>query len=127
MNQRGFSIIEALIALAILSTVIASVIPIFISFSQANLQSQRRTEAIALSQIAVDGLRREPFTMWPESGTVHSQASDTGTEYNVKTSFCTNELPFCDSGARHTRVEVMKDGKTYYQVETVYTQFDVPE
>ncbi len=67
MNARGFSLIEALIALSILSVVLASVVPLFITFSRSNLDSQRRTEAIAVAQMVVDELRQQSFEQWPES------------------------------------------------------------
>ena len=124
MNRQGFSLVEAIIAMAILSVVLAAVAPLFISYSQTNMQSQRRTEAVAVAQMEMDGLRKKPFADWPASGSVHSSPGNQANNiYNIKTSYCTAELPFCDSGARHIRVEVMKDGRTYYQVETVYTQF----
>ena len=132
MKTRGFSLVEALIALSILSVVIASIAPLFITFSQTNLKSQRRTEAIAVAQIVVDELRQKPFNEWPASypDAASLGARSSGKEdnlYDTKILYCTDELPLCDSGARHTRVEVMKDGETYYQVETVYTQFDVAQ
>ncbi len=124
MKRQGFSLVEAIIAMAILSVVLAAIAPLFISYSQTNLQSQRRTEAVAIAQMEMDGLRKKPFANWPASGSVQSVPSgQSGNVYNVRTSYCTAELPYCDSGARHIKVEVIKDGRTYYQVETVYTQF----
>ena len=132
MNARGFSLIEALIALSILSVVLASVVPLFITFSRSNLDSQHRTEAIAVAQMVVDELRQQSFEQWPESwpdpdGVKSLSSGHEDTLYDARISYCTADLPLCGSGARHTRVEVVKDGKTYYQVETVYTQFDVPQ
>lgn len=122
-HSNGFSLIEALVAVSILSIALAAIAPIFISYAQVNRESQYKTQALALAQQIVDGLRQREFSEWPTSGRTEAVSSD-GTEYQTRVSYCTGSLTYCSDGARHLKVEVSKNDKIYYQVETVYTAFE---
>lgn len=122
-REAGFSLLEAVVAVAVFGVVLAAVIPAFIYYAQTNLNSQRRTEAVVAAQQIVDGLRQTDFSLWPASGTVTSLAGG-NTDYQATLTYCTGTLNLCNDGARHLRVEVSKGAKVYYRVETVYTTFN---
>lgn len=121
--RSGFSLLEAVVAVAIFGIALAAIVPAFIYYAQTNLASQRKTEAVVVAQRVVDGLRQTDFALWPASGTV-SAADAGGSNFQVALTYCTGSLTLCNDGARHLRVEVSQGGKVYYRVETVYTTFN---
>ena len=50
MNQRGFTLLESLIALALLSVTLVALIPTFQNFMDANTVSEERSNALAAAQ-----------------------------------------------------------------------------
>lgn len=121
-RTAGFSLIEALVAVSIFGVALAAIVPSFVFYSQTNLTSQRRTEATAIAQQVVDGLRQKDFAAWDASGKTYTLSAGGGS-YEAKLTYCTAALTLCNSGARHLKVEVNQNGKTYYEVETVFTAF----
>ncbi|MBS3933627.1 MAG: prepilin-type N-terminal cleavage/methylation domain-containing protein [Truepera sp.] len=119
---KGFTLIEAVIAVAILAIILASVIPAFVNYLNINTASEVRTGAVAVAQRLLDDLRA--VSAWPPSGTVTTVATGQRAYSAILThsQFCYGGR--CFSGARRVRVEVSYAGRTYYQVETVFTQLD---
>ena len=123
-RTSGFSLIEALVAVSILGIALAAVAPVFISFAQVNRENQYKTQALAVAQQTVDGLRQQKFTEWPASGDTQT-VTQSGTSYQRKVLWCVPPVStYCSDGSRHLKVEVSKNDKVYYQVETVYTTFE---
>lgn len=122
-RTAGFSLVEALVAVSIFGVALAAIVPSFVFFSRSNLSSQRRTEAAAIAQQVVDGLRQKDFATWDPSGESYTLSAGGG-DYKAELTYCTGTLTLCNSGARHLRVEVKQHGKTYYEVETVFTAFN---
>ena len=122
MNQRGFTILELLIALGIFSIVSSAMAPAFIGYLKFNTASEIRSEASSAAQQTLDELRVfDPATM-PSSGSDPVLALTVGLrQYDVTVSYCVNAT-YCTAASRHIQVEVAYSGKTVYQVETVYTQ-----
>ncbi|MBA2667278.1 MAG: prepilin-type N-terminal cleavage/methylation domain-containing protein [Trueperaceae bacterium] len=121
--QRGFTIIEAIIAVAVIGIIVVGVLPLFINYARINTESEFRTGAVTAAQQVMDRLRFEPFTGWVASGTVQSIDTDLRT-YDVTITYCTAELTLCQSGSRHVRLEVANSGRTYYTVESVFSRFE---
>lgn len=117
---QGLTLIEAVIALAILAVVMVGVIAGFASFSQANTRMELRSGAVAAAQQVLDELRTGGT--WPASMTVDSGLRT----YQVAINVCATGTSGCRSSAtaRHVRLEVSHEGTIHYEVETVYTQFD---
>ena len=125
MNQKGFTLAEALIAMGILGLAAIAILPAFITHLDANTRSERRSDAVTAVQATMEKLRlQDPSTM-PESGESAPQLFTVdGREYTVKTKYCErNEFcPPTSPGSRHLIVEVYYNGDKIYEVETVYTQ-----
>lgn len=119
---KGVTLIEAVVAVAILTIVLAGVIPAFVNYLSVNTSSEVRTGAVAVAQQLLDDLRA--VGSWPPSGTVVSVTTGRRTYSATLThsQFCDGGR--CFDGARRVRVEVSHAGRTYYQVETVFTQLE---
>lgn len=123
--QRGFTFIEAIVALVILGIALAAIVPAFTSYSKINTDSQARGEAVAVAQQVLDRLRKREFTEWPSQGA--SETISSGTQlYQAVVSWCTEGTTNCSTtpSARQVKVEVKRNDKVIYTVETVYTDFD---
>lgn len=123
-RSQGVGLIEVVFAIAVLGIVLGAISPLFANYAKINRESQYRTDAVAVAEQTLDGMRQKDFANWPAQG-VTTNVSTGGGTYQVKVTYCTgNVTSLCSEGARHTRVEVSRGGKTYYNVETVYTKFE---
>ena len=122
MNSRGFTLLEALVAMAILGIALAGLVPSFQSFMDANSLSEQRSNAVAAAQEVMEGLRQLDPSGLPSTGTSSVQAVTIGNhEYEVVANYCV-ETSYCSSAARHIVLEVSFAGKTVYTVESVFTR-----
>jgi type II secretory pathway pseudopilin PulG len=125
MNRQGLSIVEALIAIAIVGIALAALAPVFTSFSTTNRESERRGAAVAVSQQILDAMRQQRFSQWPINGEVRTIQTSLG-EFEVEYQYCTGEPPDCFSSpnTRQVRLIIRHNERIVYEVETVYTRFD---
>lgn len=125
MNRRGLSIIEALVALALISIALAALAPTFTSFSNTNRQSELRGGAIAVAQQILDTLRQQRFSEWPANGEIQTISSPLG-DFEVQFSYCQagSANCFASLNTRHIRLVIRRHERVIYEVETVYTRFD---
>ena len=123
LNERGFSLTEALVAVAILAMVAVGVLPAFMTHMDANSRNELRSGAISAAQERLEALRLVDPSGLPTSGSTDPQlVTVDGREFEVVTHYC-ERTEYCQSDAsRALRVEVRFDGRTIYDVETVYTQ-----
>jgi prepilin-type N-terminal cleavage/methylation domain-containing protein len=122
MKSRGFTLVEAVIALAILGITIAAVLPAFIDFLDANSLSEERSNAVAAAQQVMEELRQVDPGSLPSSGSSAVQTVTTGNhEYEVTAHYCRTPS-YCSTAGRHIVLEVNYGGKTVYTIETVYTR-----
>lgn len=122
-RAHGFTLIEAIIGLAILAVVVAGIVPAFMSYLRVNNQSDVRSGAVAAAESVLDGLRQTPIADWSASGTVQTAGGGDRT-FQVTVLYCTSSLPYCSGDARHVEAVVRYRGKVYYDVETVYTKLN---
>jgi prepilin-type N-terminal cleavage/methylation domain-containing protein len=122
VSERGFTLLEALIAMAILGIALAGMIPTFQSFMDANSFSEERSNAVAAGQVVMETLRQAEPSSLPSSGTSSAQAVTVGNhEYEVVATYC--QVPsYCTSAARHIVVEVSFAGDTVYTLESVFSR-----
>lgn len=123
-GQRGMSLVEALVALAILGITLTSILPAFTNQTQVNRRCQERSAAVVAAQQAMESLRFEDPQTMPDEGAMAPQLVTVGEmQFEVVTRFCVN-AEMCDADSRHLTVEVLSNGQKIYEVQTVYTQLD---
>jgi prepilin-type N-terminal cleavage/methylation domain-containing protein len=123
-RHGGFSLVEALVAIAIIGILLAAVVPAFVSNLRINTDNEIRTGAVAASQTVLDRLRVRPKGEWPESGGSLSVSSH-GRSFDVLVTY----EPFCQgvtcySGAEMIEVEVSYGSRSRYTVSSVFTTLD---
>lgn len=122
MTQRGFSLLECLVALAILGMILAGVVPAFFHYMDVNTRNELRTGAIAAAQEQMELTRGVDPQSMPSSGSAGPVFIDVGgREFEVLTTYCAN-AGYCGTDTRHVVVEVSFGGNTLYRTETVYTR-----
>jgi type IV pilus modification protein PilV len=122
MNHRGFTLIEVMIAMAILGIGLAAMAPLFLYHLQINNRSELQSGAVAVAQQVLDTLRlQNPLTLPSSGSTTPQNIVMGGRTYQATTTFCAITT-YCNAGSRHIQVEVKFRGKTLYTTDTVYTQ-----
>lgn len=129
MNTRGLSIVEVVIALVILTIVLAGLLPSFIGNLQINNRTELKGAAVVIAQRKLEQLRRQDLTKTTlgtqTTGPTTEIATENGREFSVNTTFC-RDVSRCIGSARQIVVEVFypkNSASKLYEVETVYTQF----
>jgi prepilin-type N-terminal cleavage/methylation domain-containing protein len=122
LNEKGFTLLEALIAMAILAIVLAGLVTNFQAFLDANSASEEMSNALAAAQQVIEEMRHvEPSTL-PESGTSAVEVVQVGDhEYEVVTHYCL-VADYCSAASRHIVIEVGFAGRTVYTIETVFSR-----
>jgi len=122
MAARGFSLVEALVGMAILGVALVGVLPSFVTALDANTISEERSDAVAAAQQVMEELRQTDPADLPDSGVSDVRLITVGSrEYEALTRYCT-EPDYCSAGSRHLVVEISFGGRTVYSVATVYTK-----
>lgn len=127
-KPAAFSLIEALVALAILAILLAFVIPSFVGFLQSNTDNEIRNQAAIVAQQQMDFWRQQAKgatgASIPISGTSPTQTvTQGGRSYSVVTVFCPDASQ-CSSDKRQLRVEVRLGTRQVYSLEAVYVIFN---
>ncbi len=120
-NQEGSSLLEALIAVAILVTTLVYIFGAMSSFTVLNSRNQTRTNAAFAARSRMEQLRYlDPATL-PATGSQTSAASVGAYQFTIVTQYC-SASSYCDSNTRHIIVSVKENGKPVFETETVLTQ-----
>ncbi len=120
-TQRGFTLMETIVALAITGIALAMVTPAFIVQAKSNLLSERKTQALEATQRAIDSVRTVSPSILPSSGSTSQTINVDNKNYVVTTTYCQNAA-LCSSVTRHLNFSSSLNGKTLYETETVFTQ-----
>jgi general secretion pathway protein I len=124
VNDSGFTLIEALVALAILGIAMVGVLPAFQTYKDANTLSEEHSNALAAGQTVMEALRQVQPASLPTSGSSTTQTVSAGEhDYEVVAHYCRESL-YCTATSRHIVVEVSFAGETIYELETVYTRLN---
>lgn len=125
MNARGFSLVESLVALALLSLVAVGLLPAIMAHVTTDTRNEIRTDAVSAAEQRMEALRLlDPDTM-PVAGPPDSETYAAGDRsYEIRTHYCLRAeyCPPTSPVSRHVTVEVYIQGEKIYDVETVYTQ-----
>ena len=117
--KSGFSLIEALFAMAIISIVIASIAPVFASYTNVNRQTEIRSDAMLVGERFLDDLRQMGINNWPASATVR-QTTVAGRTYDATLTYQLFNQNISNS-LTEVSVEVTLNGTTYFIAETIFT------
>lgn len=122
-QEKGFTLVEVLAALAIFGLLAAGMGPVFLQQLQQNRLAEIKTEAMGAAQVALDKLRiQDPATL-PATGNGTVQTITVGSHtFSVTPSYC-EVASFCSSPTvRHIRVRVTYKGQQVFTTQTVYSQ-----
>jgi type II secretory pathway pseudopilin PulG len=122
MNQKGFTVLEALLAMFLLGVVLTGLVPGFLTFLDTNTMSEENSDAVAAAQLVLERLRLQDPGALPSSGSTGPEIVNVGgREFEVLNHYCT-VADFCGTDSRHIRVEVTYGGETLFEIESVYTR-----
>jgi prepilin-type N-terminal cleavage/methylation domain-containing protein len=121
VRQEGFSLIESLVALAILAIVMGSLIPGFVYYSRTNTGMETRMEAVAAAQQVLDERRTVNPASMPSSGSTTRNVTIGNRTFTTRIRYCL-QSSYCGANTRHITVEVEYNGSQVYRTQTVYTQ-----
>ncbi len=121
MKGKGLTIVEVVVALAILGIILTFIVPSFVGYLQTNTQSEVRSQAVYLAQRELESLRLQDPSALPTSGQTERSESHGGRTFTLRRIYC-GQASLCGPGSRHIRIEVLWNGRTVYAAETVYTQ-----
>ena len=118
---EGSSLIEALIALAILATALVSTFNALASFSTMNKRNEARSNAAFAARAAIEELRYTDPESMPSTGTETSSVTVDPNNFVVTVTYCATSS-YCSEYTRHISVSVSEDGQVVFSTETVFTQ-----
>ena len=122
MSERGFTLLEGLLALAILGIALAGILPAFFGYMNVNTRNEVRTGAVAAAQEQMEALRFADPSALPTSGaTGPSYIGIDDREYELVSRYCIRP-EYCTANTRHVLVEVGFGGNVIYQTESVFTK-----
>ncbi len=120
-TERGFTVVESLVALSILGIALAGILPSFINLMHVNSKSEGSSDSVAAAQLVLERARRTDPASMPTSGSATEAVDVGGNAYDVVTTYCVlNE--FCTTASRHVTIEVYHGSSQVYDVEVVYTR-----
>lgn len=125
MKQSGFTIIEALMAVAVLGIIVAGIVPAYSHYSQLNTRSELKSSAAAMAQEQMEKMRRLDFSMWEASGHTETKSMG-GREFTMVVSHSQYKPDdgTTISGAKKIHTKISSGDRLIYEVTTIYTQLD---
>jgi prepilin-type N-terminal cleavage/methylation domain-containing protein len=124
MKERGLTLVETLVALALVGVAIGAILPAFTTQLGSNTRNEVRSEAVAAAEILLEELRGVDLGTLPTSGQSAPRLVQVGQRtYDVTVFYC-ETAAYCDPYSRHLRVEVQANGRKVFDAESVYTQFN---
>jgi prepilin-type N-terminal cleavage/methylation domain-containing protein len=124
-ENKGFTLIEVLVALVFFSIAMVGFQKSFIGIMKYNLNAEKETEAAAAAQTVLDELRTEDVKLMPSSGTASPEEIKVGKRfYEVVVKYCSDPSFCVGDNNRHLLVKVVHEGKEIYEVATVFTKLN---
>lgn len=115
------SLVEALIALALLGSSLVLILNSFAVLTRLNARSQTQSSAATVARTTLERLRAEDPSSLPSTGSASESVFFGNETFTVTTSFCNNP-DYCDANTRHVAVAVLKAGQDVFRAETVLAQ-----
>lgn len=121
-DDKGLTLVEALVSLLIFFVAAASIVPVFLNYTISTINNERRTGGIAVAQQVLDGLRQVDTTTLQATGTdTLADVSYLGKTYTPIVTYCQNAAFCANPDSRHITLQVFHNGNQIYQAETVFT------
>jgi len=121
MRDKGFSLLETVVALGLLSALLVAVLPSFFVMMHANTRNEERSAAVGAAQMMMEQLRQQEPASMPSSGSLPPQVVQIDRrDFEVVKRFCTTPQ-FCGADSRHVLIEVNYGGRKVFSAESVYT------
>lgn len=123
MNERGFTIIEVMVALGMFGIVSAMMATTMVQLQRANYENEVRSGAYAAAQLVLDDLRSQNIAELPTFGSSAVQnVVISGKTYAVTPSYCITASQCPSVNVRGIRVSVSHKNRVRYMVDTVYAR-----
>ena len=136
-QERGASIVEMMASMAMVSTAMAGVGTLMMSYQLQNIRNEIKSGAVIAGEQVLEQLRQCSVNTLPNSGTTTIPANNAPTTspcgstitpltfmgnkfYRAQITYCQNRS-YCDSSTRQVQVQVFYENASIFQVETVYT------
>ena len=131
MKRDGLTLLEVLVAMAILVIALVAVVPAFIGFLHVNTHSEVQTQAANLAQTYFEKYRLQDPSKMPPASTPYTTTSTSpatvtyeGRTFSVVTTYCA-DTSYCGPTSRDIKVTVSYDNQEVFSAETVYTKVHV--
>jgi len=120
-RQRGFTLMETVVALAITGIALGLVTPAFILNAKSNTLSEQKSQALEATQRVIDTTRLNSPSMLPSTGSTTQDITVGGRTFTIRTNYCVT-ASLCSAVTRHLKFTALLRGKQLYETETVFTQ-----
>lgn len=126
-SASGLTLVESVVSLLIFFIALAGIVPIFLNYTISSINNEKRTAGIAVSQQVLDEIRQSNITLLPAAdGTevteMKANVSHLNKNYTPRVTYC-QDASYCDANSRHIKIEVLHNGQSVYEAETVFTEF----
>lgn len=123
MNARGLTLVETLVAMALIGVVASALMASFVTQLYANSRNETRSAAISAAEMMLEDLRLEDPETMPSTGDSAPMLVTIGDDaFSVVAHYCERADLCASPTVRHVRVEVLQQGDPVYDVEVVFTQ-----
>lgn len=119
-SEKGFTLIETLVALGILALAISAAISQLANNLKNNLSSQIRYEAVQAAQSVLDDMRFQDVTTL--NTTQNSNVTVGNRTYAVTAEICKRSDLCISTDVRHIAVQVSYKSQKVYETDTVYSK-----
>ncbi len=121
-SQSGFSLVEVLVSLFLVSITGVAFTHAFLGSLKFNTLSEKRSGAISAAQQVLDELRtKDPFTL-PTSGTTSNTINVGGRNFTVLVTYCSIGSYCSTPSIRTLSARVTYRNENLYAVDTIFTQ-----
>lgn len=121
-TQRGFTLMEVMVATVVFGLVATTMASSFISQARFNYNSSVQSGATVAAQQVMDELRLMDITSLPTSGSSAQTRAVGARTYTITTSYCVIPAYCATASTRHLQVQVAHRGRDIYAIETIFTQ-----
>lgn len=125
-ENSGFTLIEVLVAIAIMGVALSAATSAILTYMRANYSGELIFEGAQAAQSVIDFLRYEEVESLPASGTdpVRTISINNLRDYDVYVTYCADPTYCTSNSVRQLVLRVEHDGTKVYETETIFTQLE---